>query len=188
MKTLVIHPDDRTTDFLKHIYEGKGYDVITERSDRQIPMSKIIEEVRNHDRILMLGHGCSFGLLGFCDTFMNKEFIEVLRTKECVCIWCNANNYVEREGIKGFYTGMFISEVGEARAYGITIDQEKVTYSNELFGELMGTMVESPNVLNEIKTSYIGECPVIKFNNERLYYKNDNIKVKKQYDKQFLIF
>ena len=29
-KVLVIHPDDRSTDMLKAIYEGKGYDVITD--------------------------------------------------------------------------------------------------------------------------------------------------------------
>lgn len=29
-KVLVIHPDDRSTDMLKAVYEGKGYDVITD--------------------------------------------------------------------------------------------------------------------------------------------------------------
>ena len=29
-KVLVIHPDDRTTDMLKAVYEGKGYDVISD--------------------------------------------------------------------------------------------------------------------------------------------------------------
>ena len=27
---LVIHPSDKTTDFLKRVYDGKGYDVITD--------------------------------------------------------------------------------------------------------------------------------------------------------------
>ena len=29
-KVLVIHPDDRSTDMLKAVYEGKGYDVISD--------------------------------------------------------------------------------------------------------------------------------------------------------------
>ena len=29
---LVIHPDDRSTDMLKVVYEDKGYDVITDMS------------------------------------------------------------------------------------------------------------------------------------------------------------
>lgn len=176
MKTLVIHPDDRSTDFLTQIYDGKGYTVLT---DRHIGLEQFIDEMNKHDRVMMLGHGYPYGLLGYTEIFMNPKFIDVLRTKECVCIWCNADMYVEKIGLKGFYSGMFISEVGEARYFGITIGQEQVTYSNELFGQLMREMVESPNVLQEIKKSYVGECPVIKFNNDRLYYKTDNKPIRK---------
>lgn len=185
MKTLVIHPDDRSTDFLKQIYDGKGYTVLT---DRNISPIHLMRKVRQFDRIMMLGHGCPYGLLNFTDTFMNSRFIDILRTKECVCIWCNADKYVERFGLKGFYTGMFISEVGEAHYFGITIGQNEVTYSNELFGQLMREMVESPNVLQEIKTTYVGECPVIKFNNERLYYKIDNEPIRKMIVEDFILF
>lgn len=184
MKTLVIHPDDRSTDFLKIIYEGKGYTVITARN---IPMSELRKQIRIHDRIMMMGHGCPYGLLGMTEKFMNPRLIKMLRQKECVCIWCNADKYVEREGIKGFYTGMFISEVCEARYYRITVDQEAIDRSNYMFVELMRDMVESPNVLNEIKSSYVGDCPVIKFNNERLYYKDDNKRIPVGHE-QLLIF
>lgn len=186
MNTLVIHPDDRTTDFLKTIYDGKGYDVIT---DRNVSPIHLIRKIRQYDRIMMMGHGCPYGLLGFTDTFMNPRFVNILRTKECVCIWCNADQYVERFGLKGFYTGMFISEVGEARVYGITISQEKVTYSNDLFSSLMRDLVEFPNkVLTEIKKMYYEDCPVIKFNNDRLYYRDENTPIKTEPVKQFLLF
>lgn len=171
MKTLVLHPKDRTTDFLDIIYKGKGYTVIT---DWRITKSELMKAIKKHDRIMMMGHGCPWGLLGYTKIFMSPDFIELLRTKDCVCIWCNADKYVEREGIRGFYTGMFISEVSEAGYYRIDADQETVTYSNMLFVNLMRDMVESQNVLNEIKSSYIGDCPVIRFNNDRLYYKTDN--------------
>lgn len=171
MKTLVIHPDDRSTDFLKVIYEGKGYDVVT---DRGIGIRLLIEMVHNHDRIMMMGHGSPYGLLGMSNIFMNPVFIDEIRQKDCVCIWCNADMYVEREGIKGFYTGMFISEVGEAGYFRIDTTQEKIDYSNNLFVEKLREVIDSPNVLTEIKSSYIGDCPVINYNNERLYYKSDN--------------
>lgn len=124
---------------------------------------------------MMMGHGCPYGLLGYVDIFMSTDFVELLRTKDCVCIWCNADKYVEREGIRGFYTGMFISEVGEARFYGIDADQETVTYSNMLFVNLMKDIIEDSNVLAEIKSSYVGDSLVIKFNNDRLYYRKNNI-------------
>jgi hypothetical protein len=171
MKTLVIHPDDRTTDFLKTIYEGKGYTVIT---DRRLDIKDIIKKIKKHNRIMMMGHGCPYGLLMYTEIFMNPHFIKLLKTKECVCIWCNSDKYVEREGLHGFYTGMFISEVGEAWYYGIKIDQEGINYSNNLFVQLMKDIIESPNILTEIKSSYVGDSEVIKFNNDRLYYYDGN--------------
>ena len=41
---LVIHPDDRSTDMLKAVYEGKGYDVINDGSISQEDLIKAIEE------------------------------------------------------------------------------------------------------------------------------------------------
>lgn len=170
--TLVIHPDDRSTDFLDIIYKDKGYDVIR---DWKIRKNDLMRHIKQHDRIMMMGHGCTYGLLGYINIFMSSDFVKLLRTKDCVCIWCNADQYVEREGIKGFYTGMFISEVFEAKYFGIDVEQEVVTDSNMLFVNLMKDMIESPNVLTEIKSSYVGDSPVIKFNNSRLYYRKNNI-------------
>jgi hypothetical protein len=170
MKTLVIHPEDPTTEFLSVIYDGKGYTVIT---DRHIKLSEVLDAVRNHDRIMMMGHGTPHGLIGYSHIFMDKDFIKLLQTKDCVCIWCNADVYVLQQGIKGFYTGMFISEVREAEWFGIDTKQEDIDYSNNLFVYLMKDMIESPNILNEIKSSYIGDCPIINFNNERLYYRDE---------------
>jgi hypothetical protein len=129
MKTLVIHPDDRSTDFLKLIYQDKDWTVLNNRLDIEMKMAALVKE---HDRIVMMGHGCSYGLLGLRQ-FTNPNFIDLLRTKDCVCIWCNADHYVNNVGLRGFYTGMFISEVGEANYFHIDIDQSSVTYSNELF-------------------------------------------------------
>ena len=50
-KVLVIHPDDRSTDMLKAVYEGKGYDVI---SDPRISDEEVVEQIKSHDKIIML--------------------------------------------------------------------------------------------------------------------------------------
>jgi hypothetical protein len=184
MKTLVLHPEDPTTAFLDIIYKDKGYTVIT---DRYIGLKQLKSAIRKHDRIMMMGHGCPYGLLGFTRMFMDRTFIRLLRTKDCVCIWCNADRYVEREGIRGFYTGMFISEIGEAYANRIIATQEEVTHSNYLFVRHYREVENSPDVLNEIKTLYDGDSPVIKFNNNRLYYRDDNIPIKQTKKHQLLI-
>lgn len=170
MKTLVIHPDDRSTDFLKEIYAGKGYTVVTDKNILRSP-SEVKKLIKEHGRIMMMGHGYPGGLFFTC---INSEMVYLLREKLCVCIWCNADKFVEKYGLRGFYTGMFISEVGEARYFGIQTTQEAVTESNELFASLLRERIDSLNVLNEIKSSYIGDSPVIQFNNQRLYEQAEN--------------
>ena len=170
MKTLVIHPDDRSTDFLKQIYKGKCWTIINDR-DACRSTSVITKLIRKHDRIIMMGHGHSNGLFYTC---INPYMVYLLREKNCVFIWCNADKFVENYGLRGFYTGMFISEVDEAEYYKIKISQPEVSYSNYYFANLMNSFIDSENVLNEVKSSYTDDDnPVIKFNNNRLYYRTD---------------
>jgi hypothetical protein len=171
MKTLVIHPADRSTDFLKLIYEGKGYTVITDH-DACRSRKVITALIKKHDRIMMMGHGYPGGLFYTC---INSNLVYLLRQKECVCIWCNADKFVLRYGLTGFFTGMFISEVGEAYANGITAIQDEVTYSNVLFAMELNKVIDEENVHSLIKESYKGvfENDVIRFNNARLYYRDE---------------
>jgi hypothetical protein len=170
MKTLVIHPADRSTDFLKLIYSGKDWTILT---DHQACRSRkvLTTLIKKHDRIIMMGHGYPGGLFF---TAINSSMVYLLRQKDCVCIWCNADQFVEKYGLRGFYTGMFISEVGEAYGRGIKALQDEVTYSNVLFAMELNKVIDEPNVHSLIKESYKGvfENDVIRFNNERLYYRD----------------
>jgi hypothetical protein len=61
MKTLVIHPADRSTDFLCPIYEPvKNKTVIT----GGITKEQLRKYIRDHDRIQIMGHGSPAGLFG----------------------------------------------------------------------------------------------------------------------------
>lgn len=59
MRTLVIHPKDKTTDFLKPIYYGRDYTVITGDCTKQ----DVADAIDKHDHIIMMGHGTPQGLL-----------------------------------------------------------------------------------------------------------------------------
>lgn len=170
MKTLVIHPDDRSTDFLKKIYEGKDWTILNDRTacrSRKV----LVNLIKKHDRIIMMGHGYPGGLFF---TAINPTMVYLLRQKDCVCIWCNADQFVNRYGLTGFFTGMFISEVGEAYGNGIEIDQASVTYSNNFFANLMNGMIDDERVHSLIKEAYVDdENPVIQFNNDRLYFRDE---------------
>jgi len=167
MKTLVIHPDDRSTDFLSQIYEGRDFTVENRHKGEDYSKNEFIQQVKDHDRIIMMGHGYPGGLFM---SHVNPEAVDLLREKECVCIWCNADQFVNRYGLKGFYTGMFISEVSEAGWFKIKTDQADVDISNELFTRLVTENIDNENIHSVLKENYVGDCPVIRFNNDRLYY------------------
>jgi len=150
MKTLIIHPDDRSTDFLKPIYENvTNATVITGGLSR----SEVNQLIEQHDRIYMMGHGSPGGLFsvgkflpdpvnpymygpGF---IINHSTVELLRNKECIYIWCNADQFVKKHDLKGLYSGMFISEVGEAHYCGLpNTPQSIVDTSNDSFARWMG--------------------------------------------------
>ena len=133
-KVLVIHPDDRSTDMLKAVYEGKGYDVI---SDSRITDEEVVEQIKSHDKIIMLGHGTPYGLISWNRTtgevryVINDSHAELLKTKETYSMWCHSDAFFERHDMKGFHSGMIISEEMEALMYGI------VGYSDEDIAESM---------------------------------------------------
>ena len=57
-KTLIIHPNDRSTDFLKKIYSKISDATIITSGNR----GQVNEEIMKHDRIMMMGHGSPWGL------------------------------------------------------------------------------------------------------------------------------
>ena len=121
-KVLVIHPDDRSTDMLKAVYEGKGYDVI---NDPSISDDEIVEQIKSHDKIIMLGHGTPCGLIswnratGEFRYIINDSHADILKDKETYSMWCFSDVFFNRHRMGGFHSGMIISEAMEARMYGI---------------------------------------------------------------------
>ena len=166
-RTLVIHPSDRSTDFLKYIYKNKDYDVISERKD--LNDSNLRKAIEEHDRIIMLGHGTPHGLIF---TPINNSYGELLRTKETITIWCNSDMYALANGLKGFHTGMIISEVVEAKyVLGCAPLNEKETLANMTrFAKVVGRCIEkTPREMQKyIWKHYKGEDMVTQFNRSRI--------------------
>jgi hypothetical protein len=92
---------------------------------------------------MMMGHGTPWGLLsvGQFDSLyvIDDSTAPLLESKECIFIWCNADKYVLRHSLKGLFSGMFISEVGEALMMGLPlVSQKTVDESNHLFARVLG--------------------------------------------------
>ena len=130
-KTLVIHPQDISTDFLKIIYEDKKGWTICNRLD--ITREELYELVKEHDRIIMMGHGCPTGLFNPKNyrLLIDNTFVPLFKDKETISIWCNSDKFFKPVGLKGFHTGMIISEVREAQyVLGKTPLNEEETLNN----------------------------------------------------------
>ena len=164
METLVIHPKDSTTDFLSDIYsDEKDWTVI-----RENPSKKLLKQlIKTHDRIIMLGHGSENGLFGFDKLIINSKWIYLLRQKYCVCIWCNAIQFVEKYKLNGFYTGMIISDYMEANLYCINATNDEIEESNMLFAKSIKDNLFDEYSVKEIYQSNVN--PVIMFNNKNIY-------------------
>ena len=184
MKTLVIHPEDLTTTFLKPIYE-----TIPDKTVVTAGMAKgaLMEQIKSHDRIMMMGHGSPLGLLsagrfpGSGTYIVDFDTVPLLKEKvNNIYIWCNADCYVNKYELEGFYTGMFVSEVGEAELMNLQgIDQSHVDHSNWGFSRIVSKYIndglenEAGMLYEKVKYDYgqmISGNPVAGYNHARLFY------------------
>ena len=178
MKNLVIHPTDRSTDFLSPIYANITDATILNGGVGKGQVAKLISE---HDRIIMMGHGSPYGLFSVGQFVGNNGYVidftmvELLKDKECISIWCNADQFMNKHELYGFYSGMFISEVGEATYCGLLgTSQETVTASNDYFAELLGEVINEPLsvIYGHVKENYgllTEDNAVALYNHNRLY-------------------
>ena len=166
MKTLVIHPQDSTTNFLSEIYIDKDWTLI----NTNISKKTLKEQIKTHDRIVMLGHGTEKGLIGFNKLVIDSSWVYLLREKICVFIWCNANVFVEKYRLKGFYTGMIISEYEEAIMCCVPTNLFWINESNIDFAMAIKNSIDENNMLEKAKILYEGNTAVVEFNRNNVYY------------------
>lgn len=171
MKTLVIHPKDFTTDFLSIIYADKNFTVITDNHSN----SKLRKLIKSHERIIMLGHGTEYGLIGHKRLMVDSRLVNLLRDKpNNIYIWCHADQFVRKYGLKGFATGMIISEIEEAILYCVNFrTSTEITFSNDIFALAVKNAVDLPvaDMVPQIKKDYFSQDNnVMMFNQENLFY------------------
>jgi len=179
MKTLIIHPKDESTSFLDIVYQTiENKTIIT----GGISKKELVDLIESHDRIMMMGHGSPFGLfsVGRFDTsngyIIDQSLVPHLEKKtDNVFIWCNADRFVNQYQLKGFYSGMFISEVGEASYCGLPgTPQEVVDESNYGFVNIISKYINenTETIYDNVKNEYgliAEENSVAYYNNLRLY-------------------
>jgi hypothetical protein len=130
-----------------------------------------------------MGHGSPHGLfaVGKFETengyVVDRTFVDVLKDNpNNVYIWCNADQFINYFKLKGFFSGMFVSEVGEAYYCGLPgTDQDDVDESNFGFCNYVKKYrtQKSSDIHRRVKKLYgklAEENQVAYYNNKRLYY------------------
>jgi len=177
--TLIIHPEDSSTDFLKPIYLPlKNKVVINHGSTDEL----LKEKIKSSDRVMLMGHGTPSGLLHVGKFISPSAFVidnrhlPILQQKiNSIYIWCNADQFVEKYDLKGFYTGMFISEIHEASYCGLgRVSQGMIDESNDLFSKLVSDIIEEDvfkihAYLSDNYKKIVASNPVALYNYQRLY-------------------
>jgi len=161
--------------------------------------------------ILLLGHGTSHGLLGIewgmnlsrtgqpvlvvgekeVDTLRfhksKKDYEKQHRDFECsiVGLWCYANEFALKYGLRGLYSGMIISEIDEALNFGFNVGRDLISETNQAFCERLSRLlndyylglIDLKDIPDKMK-GYIeedgykfgvGGYPIISFNYSNLY-------------------
>ena len=176
--TLIIHPEDESTSFLKQIYSNRKNVLVVSGNVTKLALLNMVLE---HDRVIMMGHGSPDGLLAMnqfetdSPYIVDESFKEILSKKNSIYIWCHADKFVNKYNLKGFYTGMFISEVSEANYLGLTgTKQVEVNESNFYFSNLVSQYMaySLENMFVKVKEHYgmLSELnTVANYNFNRLY-------------------
>ena len=169
---IIVHPNDKTTDFLKILYEGSKLDETSSNS-------KIEEELKKAKEIMLLGHGTEYGLLApqgkeqFGRLIINSRHVQFLRNKIIIGLWCNANIFAMKYNLTGLFSGMVISEVGEALDWLNFIPSQEdieesrnrwVTNLNKIIKE--NKLQDVPRIMKRLE----GKDEIENFNNQSLFY------------------
>jgi hypothetical protein len=174
-KILIIHPD-----MLKPLWLNKKNDpnftIVTNGRESKSSLRKLI---KCHDHVIMLGHGTDEGLLRTpirtynLSNMVDSSFVQLLREKEWnVFIWCNADEFVKKYNLKGFTTGMIISEIAEAVYCSVVSNGASIDEANDRFVfALKEHLFNEPQILfDDFKKKFdVRNNNVCQFNGNNIY-------------------
>lgn len=129
--TIVFHKEDPSTEMLRPIYEGRGWDVYTGTTRNGLSKESVNELIKRHNKILFMGHGTPYGLIG---GNMDAENSYLIKGKKVFALWCYAATFLKSQGLHGiFCSDNCPSEVWECEAAcGAHVD-EKWIYDNMVY-------------------------------------------------------
>ena len=174
---IVVHPNDPSTRMLCATYEGIEGVTLFDSWEQRGEILKAIAAAPKDEPILLLGHGCPSGLLDMrVGLVLNNMDAELLKDRpNLVGIWCYASDYAHEHGLKGFFSGMFISEEPEAWANGVDAGEVEINDRAWDFSERFGDMLRAGRPLAEIAAELMDprhrDSALTEFNYSRLTWR-----------------
>lgn len=180
MTAILSNCGDNDTAVLRNIW-NKIPDIQVIEVGKGVKRSDIDEALKKEEDLLILaGHGYPAGLFGAGDfddnCIIDSKNSSLIKAKKVIGIWCHASSFAKSMGLKGFFSGMFISNKTEASFYlgGSEYENEEIwkyetDFCLELQKLIMGKtpMKKWPQAI--IKKSDMTN-PIIKYNMSRLRY------------------
>ena len=140
------------------------------------------------DTLVMCGHGSPAGLFdpglmargNLAAIARNPPYLvdadnaPSIRARRVVGVWCHASAFAERAGLRGFFTGMFVSNPMEASFVGCpggdsaaTITEQEVLFCRRV-NELLRTDVPMSDWIPRLDAQADRSLGVVRYNYDRL--------------------
>ena len=150
---IVVHPTDPSTVMLGKVYEGFENVKLFNSVEQRDEMLAAIAAAPREEPIMLLGHGCPNGLYDLMawDMMVGGPDAELLKDRpNLIGIWCYASSYAAKHGLKGFFSGMFISEGGEATMVGVDATEEEANAHAWDFAQRLGDLLRQGLPLEDV--------------------------------------
>ena len=174
---IVVHPYDPSTRMLSEIYKGIENVTLFDSWKQRDEILKAIAAAPRDEPILLLGHGCPDGLLDMrYGIVIGNADAELLKDRpNLVGIWCYASSYACKHGLKGFFSGMFISEPPEAFVNGVDASAKEIEDDAWNFAIRFGLLLRGGSTLEKAAAVLMDSCYMVsdltEFNYSRLTWR-----------------
>lgn len=174
---IVVHPSDPSTKMLGLIYEGLDNVTLFDSWEQRDEIRAALAAAPREEPVLLLGHGCPYGLYDLrYGLVLTDADAELLKDRpNLVGIWCYASDYASRHGLKGFFSGMFISEEPEAWVNGVDAEAEEIDGKAWDFAGRFGDMLRAGMPLEDAARELMDprhvDSDLTRFNYSRLTWR-----------------
>ena len=174
---IVVHPSDPSTGMLGLIYEGLDNVTLFDSWEQRDEIRAALAAAPREEPVLLLGHGCPYGLYDLrYGLVLTDADAELLKDRpNLVGIWCYAYDYASRHGLKGFFSGMFISEEPEAWVNGVDAEAEEIDGKAWDFAGRFGDMLRAGMPLEDAARELMDprhvDSDLTRFNYSRLTWR-----------------